>query len=245
MLAEHNHRSCATLLAIVILMAAPASAQIRQSMDLYNSLAAVASSDTQSAVINDQGRPQPGHLFITAAAIADFDRLDYIDGGGAAPTGSLGIGVTLSSRFDLRSELDIPGWHRHHNSANGPPVAFEDNTATRTTTLALLLGRHFGQRRDITLVIGGSLLAHQFKTSGFWERLNADGTVIERTSGNEHSMDYRAGLTLGVDAPFPLSQRVAFVPQLRVHQLINGHFGETLPRGYNAIRAGVALRVGF
>jgi hypothetical protein len=187
--------------------------------------------------------PRQRHTFVAGSLLADVDELDYRPGGGAVPTGGIGISMTLGSRYDLRGEFEMPGWHRHHESAQGPPVASDDHSATRTRVLAILLGRRFGQRRHIILLLGGSLLAHDFKSSGFWMRSNAEGVVVQQTVWDERIRDYMAGLSMGVDIPFSVSQRLAIVPLVRVHRLINGDFGEVLPRGYFAGRAGVAFRV--
>jgi hypothetical protein len=184
-------------------------------------------------------------MFVTGAVLADVDELGYISGGGPVPAGAVGVGVKLSSRYDIRGEMEIPGWHRNFSSEQGPPVTSEHSSATRTPVLAVLLARYYGQRPNMILMIGGSFLAHAYRSSGFWRRARADGSVAQHETWDSNIEDHRWGLTLGVDVPFRLRQRLALAPQLRVHSLVNGDFGETLPGGEFAIRGGVAVRLDF
>src|SRR3954468_4629378 len=76
------------------------------------------------------------------------------DGGGMRR--NLGVGVNVTPRYDVRFKADFARWDATRDVGCGSHACLELNYATRTESIAFLLGRHFNPASRVRVdVLGG------------------------------------------------------------------------------------------
>ena len=181
-------------------------------------------------------------IFVDAAAIADYDQTDF-EPPGPAMAGGLGIGTTLFTRYSLRFEFDVPGEHVDLFETRGS----RHRAASKTTSYAFLLGRHFrmDKRVPIVALVGVSALTHKTHLTSFIDYATPDMNGALHLDFNDHDVEQWVALTMGVEAPIAITRHFRLVPQLRTHQVANAVLGPVFQSGKSALRPRLSLRWQF
>lgn len=166
---------------------------------------------------------QTPYGFVEGGILADYDptlRADTTTTAGVS--GSLGVFFT--PRWSLRAEFDYPQWHGTRRTGESRVVdhleAFDLREDGRAPTWSVLAGRHYAQdsRVGFAWVAGLTAAQRHSRTRGWTERRDLQGNVITRTDIDNDSSGYTwPALTAGADVTIALTNRLALVPQIRVH----------------------------
>ena len=181
-------------------------------------------------------------VFVDAALVADYDQTDF-EPAGPAMAGGVGIGTSLWKRYSLRFEFDVPGEHVDFYEA----PRLQHRFASKTTSYAFLLGRHFRMEKRVPIValIGVSALTHRTHFTGFIDFAPPDVNGSRHVEFNDHEVEQWVALTMGVEAPVAITRHLRLVPQLRTHSVANAELGELFPSGKSALRPRLSLRWQF
>ena len=104
-----------------------------------------------------------------------------------------------------------------------------------------------GTRYRVTVMAGVSAMAHDVRSSGFWDDLGTNGAVVVHRDLSERYTEYWPGLSVGVDATLRLTSALALVPQIRTHMRLDSLSSATFPFliASGAARHRIALRWTF
>jgi len=145
--------------------------------------------------------------------------------------GGGGVGVQVSTRWDVRGEVEVGSTTTITQPLLPPITAFQSRTENRIAAFSALVGFSpaSGSRVQFTVLGGISFLHVQTDIDSV-----PSGLVVVRGS----TVDNVATPTVGAEVPITLSSHISIVPALRVHAF-------TLRRdavsGF-AIRPGIGIR---
>ena len=161
------------------------------------------------------------------------------DGGGMRR--NLGVGVNVSSRFDLRFEAEFAAWDVSRDAGCGSHACLELNYATRAESIAFLLGGHFNpaSRVRVDIINGFGVLTNGLHATGYFDTLAADRTIANHFAYDDRSAEHFAEFIFGLDVPLLVTKHFAVVPQFRIHAPI----GVWYASGFGS--TGVAMRWQF
>jgi hypothetical protein len=189
-----------------------------------------------SAVAQSTAQPREPSFFVDVAVLDAF----CCDVGrqGEPPVGALGlgIGIRLSRNHSVRVEYQRPvaRLYERHEDYFGPSFMHE---VDRESSLSIMFARHIGAPGHPRVDILGGFTSLAISTTGYITSQYRSITGVLDDPFTLATDDHTATATLsgGLDAVFPLTRRIALVPQIRVHTIVLG----------TAIRAGVAMRFQF
>jgi hypothetical protein len=142
-----------------------------------------------------------------------------------------GVGLLVTERWDLRTEVEIGDATTQMRPLLASVTAFQARTRTRIAATSVLVGFHtvFSDRVQLIVVGGLSLLNVKTSVDSIPARV-----VIEPST----RIDNVAAPTVGIEIPIKLFQGFSVVPGLRAHAFSLSTDGA----GGFAIRPGVGIR---
>jgi MFS family permease len=148
----------------------------------------------------------------------------------------LGIGIRLSPSHSVRVEYQRPRsrLYEEHGNAFGPWFSHE---VDRESSWSIMFAQSIGATGHPHLDILGGFTSLSLSTTGYItsQYRSVTGKLEDPFTLSTDDQTATATLSGGLDGVFPLTRRIALVPQIRVHTIVLG----------SAIRAGVALRFQF
>jgi hypothetical protein len=199
--------------------------------------------------------PAAGRVFVDAATMTERDPTEFFYGSDGGIAGRGAVGAPLSGPNGVRFEVDVPRWRVLDTASSGPvycaeaahcvggvgyvPARTTSHAAVRTVSYSLLYARELPPmgRVLVSLVAGGGVEKRAFRSSGSFDELGADGSIVRHNAfDDDHSKDWFA-VVLGADAEVRLTSHLAVTPQVRFHTF-------PYPK-VSIVRPGVALRWRF
>ena len=199
--------------------------------------------------------PGGSRVFVEAAAMTERDPTEFFYGSDAGIAGRAAVGAPLSGANGLRFEVDVPRWRVLDTASSSPvycaegahcvggvgyvPARTTSHAAVRTVSYALLYARELPAmgRVLVSLVAGGAVEKRAFRSSGSFDELGPDGSVVRHNAfDDDRGKDWFAAV-FGVDAEVRLTPHLAVTPQVRFHTF-------PYPK-VSIVRPGVALRWRF
>ena len=193
--------------------------------------------------------------FVDVAVMTDHDPTELFYGSESGWAGRAGVGVRRTERHGFRFEVDVPRRRVYATASSGPSYCAETAkcvggvgfvpsrsasiTAARTVSLVGLYGMDLAQSRRVTisLLAGAGLERREYRSSGWWDELDAAGAVVAHHEFSSENPKLWPGVVLGVDVEMSLTRHFAVTPQLRYH---------TFPYpSVSILRPGVAVRWRF
>jgi hypothetical protein len=199
-------------------------------------------------------QPSSSPVFVDGAIMANYDSTDFFDGASAGWAGHGAIGMRAASANGFRFEVDVPAWRVTDTASSNPvycasascvqgpglvPARTTDHTAVRTISYSFLYARHLRAigRVELAVLGGGSIEQDDRRSSGTFDELAPNGTVLRHSSYSDERANYVPAVVFGVDAEVKLTRHFAVTPQFRFH---------TFPYPeVSIVRPGIALRWRF
>lgn len=148
----------------------------------------------------------------------------------------LGIGIRLSPSHSVRVEYQRPRTrlYEEHGNAFGPWFSHE---VDRESSWSIMFAQSIGGPGHPRLDILGGFTSLSLSTTGYItsQYRSVTGKLEDPFTLSTDDQTTTATLSGGLDGVFPLTRRIALVPQIRVHTIVLG----------SAIRAGVGMRFQF
>lgn len=145
--------------------------------------------------------------------------------------GGGGVGVQISDRWDLRSEVGVGSTTTVTQPLLPTITAFQSRTRNRITAYSALVGYSPAPTSAVRFTVLGGISFLHVKTD--IDSVPTGLLVVPHTN-----IDNVASPTVGVEVPIMLGSHVAVVPALRVHAFVL----RTDDTNGFAVRPGVAVR---
>jgi hypothetical protein len=191
---------------------------------------------------------QTSGIYVAASVIADDDRTNSRLTERPAASWTVAAGMDLTRNAGIRILIDAPRQVRtvaegitSHLSLE-PGVRYKLTRTERSMTFSALLDLH-GQvtpRVKLAAIAGIARVTHDDDTVVVREKLHPDGTASPLPDQRQTGAHPWMGISVGVEAPVLLTQRLEVVPELRVICF----FPSDSPSPY-IIRSGAGVRWRF